>query len=157
MIFKKLILFTLTAFTINISCTNYGKQSDLSLSIEKIKIESWLNLMPGGPGSFHLSGEILIKNEENHEVGNLNLSLITVRHDDELLYSFKPVFKTKSENEDCHILMDQEKDFLFYTQSGLPINKKLNTEIPVTILLEFNADDANFTYEVEKVKVEKVY
>lgn len=157
MIFKKLILFTIAAFTINISCSNYGKQCDLSLSVEKIKIESWLNLMPGGPGSFHLSGEILIKNEENHEVGNLSLSLVTVRHDDEVLYSFKPLFKTKSENEDYHILPDQEKEFLFYTQSGLPINKKLNTEIPVKILLEFFSEDAHFTHEVQKVKVEKVY
>ena len=41
-----------------ISCTTSQDQSNkIAEQIRIIDVESWLNMMPGGPGSFHIIGK----------------------------------------------------------------------------------------------------
>jgi len=142
---------------LDLGCAHQRDGGVLNLSVRTIKIDSWLNLMPGGPGSFHIAGEIKLRNEESCEVKNLILSTITIIQLDKKLYSFVPVFTAKMENGDNVIPSETEKEFSFYTKSGLPINKKLDVELPVKLIMLFRENDDSFLYEIENIKVEKVY
>jgi hypothetical protein len=142
---------------LDFGCAHQRDGGALNLSVKTIKIDSWLNLMPGGPGSFHIAGEINLKNEECYEVTNLILSSITIIQLDKKLYSFVPVFTAKIENGDNVFPSETEKEFLFYTKSGLPINKELDVKLPVKLIMLFRENDDSFLYEIENIKVEKVY
>ncbi|MCK7519174.1 MAG: hypothetical protein MZV64_16350 [Ignavibacteriales bacterium] len=98
-----------------------------------------------------------MRNEESCEVKNLILSTITIIQLDKKLYSFVPEFTAKIENGDNAIPSETEKEFLFYTKSGLPINKELDVELPVKLIMMFRENDDSFIYEIENIKVEKVY
>lgn len=142
---------------LNIGCAHQRDGGGLDLAVREVKMDSWLNLMPGGPGTFHIAGEIKLRNEESCEVRNLQLSNITVAQLDKKLYSFAPAFTPKIENGDSVIPPGIEKDFLFNTNSGLPINKELDINLPIKLIMLFREDDNSFLYEVENIKVEKVY
>ena len=155
--FRFSIIIIITMSLLDFGCAHRRDGGVLNLSVKTIKIDSWLNLMPGSPGSFHIAGEIKLKNEKCCEIKNLQLSTITLTQLDKKLYSFVPEFTAKIENGDNAIPSETEINFLFYTKSGLPINKELDVELPVKLIMLFKENEDSFLYEIENIKVEKVY
>lgn len=155
--------FVLTMFIFisafgKISCAHHPTTGSLNLSVKETKIDSWLNLMPGGPCSFHVSGEVRLKNNESSAIRNLSIVGISIKQGDKQLYSFIPNFNPKIENDTKDILEDTEKSFLFYTPTGLAINKELNINLSVKVQIVFVEENSKyFQYEIENIKVEKVY
>lgn len=142
---------------LDMACAHKRDGGRLNLSVREIKVDSWLNLMPGGLGTFHVVSEIKIKNEENYKIKNLHLERIIIEKNDKKIYSFTPIFHPKAENDDRFISAESEKDFLFFTESGLAINKELNVNLSVKVLMIFRAEnDHQFHYEIENIKVGKV-
>ncbi len=58
---KSLHLILVTFMLIACASTKTGEET-LQLDIEVNDLNSWLNLMPGSPGKFHLLGELKITN-----------------------------------------------------------------------------------------------
>ncbi len=150
-------LFVVLISFVNIFCWQQSSKTLLKISVEDVKVESWLNLMPGGPGSFHITGEIKMKNQGEQEVDSLSLSKISILQNDKQIYSFTPIFKSKIESKSNELMVGEEKDFLFYTQTGLSINNELNTDLPIKIVLFFNYGSSVLPYEIKDLKVEKIY
>lgn len=139
------------------TCCSQQTDSKLNLIVNPIKIDAWLNLMPGGPGSFHISGEIKVKNEEKFLIKNLSLSKLTVIQNEKKIYDIVPVMLPKIESEDQDIRIDDEKDFHFYTKSGLAISKDLKEENSINLILMFTGDNKIYLHQIDNIKIEKVY
>lgn len=156
--FYQAILLIFIVMLLGTSCASHQRNDGLAISVKEIKIEAWLNLMPGGPGSFHLAGEIKLGNNESCDIKNLSLTKISILQSDNQLYAIIPIFSPKMENSDTNILTDAEKNFLFTTASGLPVKSELDVDTPIKVILIFKeANDKTFLYEVENIKVQKVY
>lgn len=132
--------------------------SSLNLTTKEIKITSWINLMPGAPGSFHISGKILLMNKESYDIKKLSLVSILIKQRDVQLYNFVSIFLTKDESDDTCLLQEAEKEFSFREPSSLPIIKELDSDLPIKIFLKFKEEnDYYFNFEIENIKVEKDY
>ena len=153
------ILYLIISFhSIPIGCAHNRINGSLNLTAKEIKITSWVNLMPGGPGSFHISGKILLRNKESYDIKELSLVSILIKQRDVQLYNFVPIFLAKDESDDTCLPEKAEKEFSFRDSSGLPIIKELNSDLPIKISLKFKeANDNYFHFEIENIKVEKVY
>ena len=149
--FLILIFILLISFSVN--CNS----NELKLSIELKKLDLWLNLMPGGPGSFHLAAEIKIKNNETRELKNFNASNISIFQSGKLIYSFIPRFESDSGNEN-YLDKNQEKFYLISNKESLPINKDLDPNLLVDVFITFEEESGKlFVQKIENVKFEKVY
>lgn len=130
-IIPKSFLFIL----IFISCTSSQDQSNkLAEQIKIIDIESWLNIMPGGPGSFHVIGKYECSDTSDCSV---KLKNIKVYSDSVLIYDLtKDDFTIEKQIEH-----DIEKiSYSFHTQSGIKLNDKIQSieKVDVTLIFIFN-------------------
>lgn len=149
--FLILVLIPLISFSVN--CNSKA----LKLSIELKKLDLWVNLMPGGPGSFHLAAEVKIKNNENHELKNFNAANISIFQSGNLIYSFYPRFECENGNSN-YLYESQEKIYLISNNESLPINKDLDPNIFVDVFITFEEESGKFfVQKIENMKVEKVY
>ena len=73
--------------------------------------------MPGGKPSFHLSGEMKIKNNSDEPVANLQLQQIAVFNDTLEVLKFKPVFNNRDDKPDNNIQPKDDKGF-FHSCAG---------------------------------------
>ncbi len=148
----------LISLFISLISFSFGCNSNaLKLSVELKKIDLWLNLMPGGPGSFHLAAEVKIKNNETRELKNFNASNISIFQSGKLIYSFIPRFESESGNSN-YLDKNQEKFYLISNNESLPINKDLDPNLFVDVFVTFEEESGGlFVQKIENVKVEKVY
>lgn len=153
------ILYLIISFHfISIGCAHNRASDIMNLTVKEIKISSWLNLMPGGPGSFHISGKIFIRNKESYDINKLSLVNVLIKQRDMQLYNFVPIFLTKDESDDTCLLQETEKEFSFHSPPVLHIKKDLESDLPIKIFLKFKEEnDYYFNFEIENIKVEKVY
>src|SRR5690606_5805848 len=84
---------SLILFLFLLNCSGMKEVKDAHPEIKILEINSWLNLMPGGPGSFHLSGELAVHLADDDMIFDINISEISVYSNQELLYRFKPVLQ----------------------------------------------------------------
>lgn len=145
------------ALFILFGCEHLLGNDTLKLSVQHVKVESWLNLMPGGAGSFNFAGEMSIKNSGTCKIDCLSLTRISVLQKNIKIYSIVPAFKSKTEGENHELEKGAEKEFIFYTQPGEKIKNELNTDLPIKLILVWTDSNSIFTYEIENIKVEKVY
>lgn len=149
--FLILIFFPLISFSFTCS------SNVLKLSIELKRLDLWLNLMPGGPGSFHLAAEVNVKNDENYDLKNFNAANISIFQSGNLIYSFRPRFESENGNSN-YLYKSQEKIYLISSNESLPINKNLDPNIFVDVFITFEEESGKlFVHKIENVKVEKVY
>ncbi len=153
---SSIILFVILLIS---SCASSEKAKDeLSLEVVKIKINAWLNLMPGvSPGMFHLTGEITLKNLSEEEIKNINLDNITVYSSKETIYSFKPFFIHKTEGDNFNLNTGMDKVFTFGIEKGLKIDDRLGKNNIINIDLKFIFDKGSYSYPVDSVEVIKAY
>lgn len=115
-IIPKSFLFIL----IFISCTSSQDQSNkLAEQIKIIDIESWLNMMPGGPGSFHVIGKYECSDTSDCSV---KLKNIKVYSDSALIYDLtEDNFKIEKQIEQDI----QKVSYSFYTQPGIKLDDRI--------------------------------
>ena len=156
MSFKLLKYFSVFIIMMLFGCAgSVSKQHELNLQIEIVKLNTWVNLMPGKTNLFYLSGNIRIRNIKNEYLNNLELNEVTLLQDDKVVHVVKPVFY--ADNGSPHISPGEEKFFTFKTVAGLKILDKLNLNIPLDLKLKFVDGEAAYIYKINNVKIEKVY
>lgn len=142
-----LSLLIMIFFQLFISCSSSfsGKEFD-KLNIKIVDIASWLNLMPGGPGSFHISGKYELPEEldereiflykiividNGKEIYNLIAELQFVNNSLEGIKEFTFTNHYQTEIEPILMQKDTIDIRLIFNVNSLPVKKDLN-KIPLT-------------------------
>lgn len=153
----KIILSFIIAYFLSEGCAEKMPGSNkLNLTINVVKSYAWVNLMPGGRHSFHLSGDIKIKNNSDEPVTNIELQQIAIFNDTLEILKFKPIFNGGSDKSGYNIQPKDEKDFSITAPDKINIDK-LNDLKVVSLLLKFSSEDKTFDYKIDSVKIERVY
>jgi len=124
------------------SCSNSQIQLDkLSEQINIVDTQAWINLMPGGPGSFHITGEYEIDKSNSED---LKLKKVIVYDDNNIIYDIK------SDNLSDELQIDEiikKLKYRFNIQPGL----KLNDTIRIVETI-----DIKFIFEFKGREIEKM-
>lgn len=154
--FIKVLTYTLV---ILLSYSSQCGSQTLKLSVETLKVESWLNLMPGGPGSFHMFAELKLKNPEDSAIHGLIAAEVSIFQLDKKIYSFAPIILT---NDQIISSIDLEKEdqklITVSSKSVLSIDKNLDKDGTVDIFIKFkDAKGNSFIHKIENTAIQKVY
>lgn len=135
-----------------ISCTTSQDQSNkIAEQLRIIDVESWLNMMPGGPGSFHIIGKYECSDTADCSA---NLKNIKVYSDSTLVYDLN--------NDNFAIEKQIEQDvqkisYSFYTQSGIKLNDNIQSIEKVDVTLVFNFNDVIIEKNVNDIVLTRAY
>lgn len=151
-----LCILSILFFSI-INCTGLKEVHNTNFEIKILEINSWLNLMPGGPGSFHLSGEFAIHSEPGNMIMDLNLNEILVYANQELLYKIKPLIQYSRTEPDYSLNNQKIEVYQFYTESGLEIREVLMGENKINVELTFTVDDDEVIKKLNDVELTRAY
>jgi hypothetical protein len=140
-------------------CSSVQTQVEhLNISISHSDVSSWLNLMPPGPASFHITGTLSVANEEEYEIAGLSLNEITIFQENESIYFFKPEFETEDDNSKPVVIKAGEViNYRFYKKNGLIVKENLDPEKRISANLKFNLRDNVFEYVIPDIQIEKAY
>lgn len=140
-----------------LSCSGLKELENTEVDIKIIEINSWLNLMPGGPGSFHLSGEFAVSSDTENMIMNLNLKEISVFQKENLLYRFEPVSNYSRTESDLSSNSKRIEIYQFYTEKGLEIRETLLGDNVIKVQLNFDVDDEEIIRILDDVEVTRAY
>lgn len=140
-----------------INCTGLKKVCSTGFEIEILEINAWLNLMPGGPGSFHLSGEFEIRSESENSIIDMNLNEILVYANDELIYRIKPVFQYSRTEPDNSMSEQKIEVYQFYTDIGLEIREVLMQQNIINAELNFVVNDKDVIKKLNNIELIRAY
>jgi len=114
--------------------------------------------MPGGKPTFHISGNLAIKNEETFKIKKIGLKEIILLQDDNPIYKFNPLFEPVNEDtSNKELKIEETKDFHIGLRSGLSIATELDSERPINAKLFFVSDEKTFEYNILNIRIEKAY
>jgi hypothetical protein len=154
---KKILNLTLLIISVPLfSCAEKITGNKLNIKVDPVKTYAWLNLMPGGKPSFHLSADIKIKNNSNVPVTNLTLHQIVVYEDTNKIEGFKPVFVNRKDDSDNNFIPGEVKDFSITAPDRVNFEKLYKLK-EINLLLQFSSGDKMFEYMINNVKIERVY
>lgn len=146
---RKIILWSKVLILIGLitSCSsNLSEKNFDELDIKIVDVQSWLNLMPGGPGSFHISGKYELPEEldereiflykiividNSKEIYNLIAELQFVYNSLEGIKEFTFTNHYQTEIEPILMQKDTIDIRLIFSVNSLPVKKDLN-KIPLT-------------------------
>lgn len=146
---RKIILLSkvITLIGLITACsTNLSEKNFDELDIKIVDVQSWLNLMPGGPGSFHICGKYelpeeldereifldkIIVIENGKEIYNLNAELQFVNNSLEGIKEFTFTNNYQTKIEPILLQKDTIDIRLIFSVNSLPVKKVLN-KIPLT-------------------------
>lgn len=111
--------------------------------IEIVKINCWIDLMPGSSGKFHIAGEYSSIDDK------LTLSKIRVTQNSEEMFLIKPFIQQKQ--------VDGEIIDLFSTIKGLSLNPFLKTDKNIDLELIFNSSEGDVIKNINNIIIEKTY
>ena len=153
---KSLLVYLIIITGIITGCNsslNDGKKLDLKVSL--VKINAWENLMPGKETSFHISGTVNIKNNDEVTLSGIYLRDIVISQGNELVSQSHVLFNPLSgENS---ILPNSETIFDFKTSMNLDKIKRININNSISIELLFTSFGKNNNFKIDNIKIEKVY
>jgi hypothetical protein len=155
MIFR-LLFFSLLFFS-SINCSGLKEVNESDFKINIIEINSWLNLMPGGPGSFHLSGELEIHSNPENVVIDLNIKEIIVYSGEQLLYRFKPVFQYSRTEPDFSLNNKKIEVYQFFTEKGLEIREVLMGNNLINVEMTLVIGDKELVEKLKDIEVTRAY
>jgi hypothetical protein len=122
------------------------------LKVDIKEMYCWVDLMPGGPNRFQISGNLNVSDSYKYELKFLKLKAVRIFQNDKQIFSIRPKIKL-----DENSISEEGKSFVFSTIRGLSIHPEYKIDNPVDIKLLFEEDDEIFEYNIYKQKVEKVY
>lgn len=154
---KLLLMLNVFLFLTFLSCSGLKEVENTEVDIKIIEINSWLNLMPGGPGSFHLSGEFAVSSDTENMIMNLNLKEISVFQKENLLYRFEPVSNYSRTESDLSSNSKRIEIYQFYTEKGLEIRESLLGDNVIKVQLNFDVDDEKIIRILDDVEVTRAY
>ncbi len=135
-----------------ISCTTSQDQSNkLAEQIRIIDVESWLNMMPGGPGSFHIIGKYECTDTV---VCSSNLKNIKIYSDSTLIYDLQKDNFTIEKQIEQNI---KNISYSFYTQPGIKLNDRIQSIEKVNVKLIFNFKDVIIEKNVNDIILTRAY
>ncbi len=135
-----------------ISCTTSQDQSNkFAEQIRIIDVESWLNMMPGGPGSFHIIGKYECSDTTDCSV---KLKSIKVYSDSSLLYDLNNENFTTEKQIEQDI---QKISYSFYTRPGIKLNDSIQSLEKVNVTLIFNFNDVIIEKNVNDIVLTRAY
>ena len=145
-------IFIVLGFLIFISCSNSQIQLEkLSEQIIIVDMQAWINLMPGGPGSFHITGEY----EINKSVAeDLKLKKIIVYADSRNIYDIQSGKFTSEFQVDEK---SQNLKYRFNIQPGLKLNDSIRIVEKIDIKLIFDYSDKEFEKMINDVYLTRAY
>ena len=146
------IIFLILNSLIFLSCSTQQVQlKDLLEQIKIVDVQSWINLMPGGPGSFHLIGVYECTDTINCDA---KLVKIKVFSENELIYELNnDSFTCESQIENRL----QPVKYNFYTNPGIKLNKKIQTVEKVDVILVFDFDGSTIEKDYGGIILTRAY
>jgi len=156
MMIKSLHLILVTFLFMACVSTKTGEET-LQLDIEVSDFHSWLNLMPGSSGKFHLLGELKIKNTGIKVIEDLKLDKIKVYSNKELVYSFYPFFKLKDLSSLNTIAPGESNEYTFGVESGLKVDERLMANNLIDITMKFISGSEFYLLNLNDITVEQAY
>lgn len=149
---KKIVSFfnVFVLMGIIISCSSNLSEKDFDkLNIKIVDVQSWLNLMPGGPGSFHISGKYELP--ENMNEKEIFLDKIIV------LDSEKEIYNLTAELQIISNSPNGIKEFTFTNNYQTKIEPILMEKENIDIQLVFRVNDKPIKKDLNKVPLTRAY
>lgn len=138
------------AYLLLTSCSASKSDKDFdSLNIKVVDVQSWLNLMPGGPGSFHISGKYELPNEMDEK--KIFLDRIIVLDDKVEIYSMI------AELHYINISLNGKKEFIFTIPHPTKINPILLQRDSIDIQLVFSVSGTLIKKDFNKTPLTRAY
>lgn len=132
------------------SCSASLSQKEFEeLNIKISDIQSWLNLMPGGPGSFHIAGKYQLPEDLNEK--EIFLDKIVIMDKDKEIYSLTAELQFFYNSE------LRVKEFTFSNYYQTKIEPALIKKDIVDVLLVFSVNGVLFRKEINSVPLMRVY
>lgn len=153
---KEMILISILSILFTSNCAGV-KETCNDVEVKVLEINSWLNLMPGGPGSFHLSGEFSLFHENEEVECEISIVKIQVYYNDELIYSFKPLIQYSRTEQKSNQLNRLTEVFQFFTETGLEIREPMMAAEFIDVELLFEIDDKNVFERINEVELTRAY
>jgi hypothetical protein len=149
---KRISLLTLTIIFLQLfnSCSSSFSEEEFDkLNIRIGDVESWLNLMPGGPGSFHVSGKYELPEELDEK--KIFLDKIIVTDNEKEIYTLiaELNFVNNSEKE--------VKEFVFTNPYQTKIHPILMQRDSIEVQLIFSVNDVSVKKELKKILLTRAY
>jgi hypothetical protein len=135
-----------------ISCsTSQSQLNNYAQKINIVDLEAWINLMPGGPGSFHIVG--VYEFTDTVKCG-AKLEIIKVISDNELIYELnKDIFTCESQIEN----REQSFRYNFNTNPGIKLNEKIQIVEKVDVKLIFDFDGSTIKKDIYDIILTRAY
>lgn len=145
-----LSLLIMIFFQLFISCSSSfsGKEFD-KLNIKIVDIASWLNLMPGGPGSFHISGKYELPEElDEREIFLYKIIVID---------NGKEIYNLIAELQFVNNSLEGIKEFTFTNHYQTKIEPILMQKDSVDIEIVFSVNGNSIQKEFNKIPLTRAY
>jgi hypothetical protein len=134
------------------SCTTAQLQSgSFSDQINVVDFEAWLNLMPGGPGSFHIMGKYECSDTSDCDA---KLTNIKVYSDSSLIYDIS------EDNLICETQIEkhtQSIKYAFFTQPGIKLNEQIQTIEKINVKLIFDSGTKSIEKYLRDIILTRAY
>ena len=149
---KKILLnIFLIVFGILVStCSVNLSEKDLDrLNIKIVDVQSWLNLMPGGPGSFHISGKYQLPEDLNEK--EIFLEKIIVFDNEKEIYNLTAEIQFISNSP------NGIKEFTFSNYYQTKIEKILMQKENIDVRLVFSINGNLIPKDFKSIQLTRAY
>ena len=149
---KRLSLLILTIIFLQLfnSCSSSFSEKEFDkLNIKIGDVESWLNLMPGGPGSFHVSGKYELPEELDEKKIFLDKIIVT---DNE-----KEIYTLIAELQFVNNSVKEVKEFVFTNPYPTKIHPILMQRDSIEVQLIFTINNVSVKKELKKIQLTRAY
>ena len=147
--FYRYILPILFVLATNSCSTSDLDKNQLNSQIKILEAQAWLNLMPGGPGSFHIVGKYSISSELNQELIQLKEIII--------LSNEKQIYKITPKTETNHTISEKEDEYSFYSDSQLKIAEEIKDKNEITAIFVFTYRDEIIEKTISQIELTRAY
>ena len=140
------IIFVLTGISCSSSVLD---KNQLDNQIKIFEVQAWLNLMPGGPGSFHILGQYSIPSELNPEL--IQLKEIIVLSNEKQIYKITPI------TEINYTISKKKNEFSFYSDNHLKIAEEIRYKNEISAIMVFTSGDEIVEKIISQIELTRAY
>lgn len=146
------LIVVLIFFTVSCLPEKVCKNFENNITIDDAQV--WLNLMPGGSGSFHFSGEYSIIDSFTNCVVKLNeVKIIT---EEKSIYNLIPITQNKYLDSDPN-KPTEKVTYQFYSKPDIPIKDEINNLAKIDIVLVFTVDTLIVDKKLPGIEITRAY
>lgn len=132
------------------ACSSNLTEKDLDrLNIKIVDVQSWLNLMPGGPGSFHISGKYQLPEDLNEK--EIFLEKIIVFDNEKEIYNLTAEIQFISNSP------NGIKEFTFSNNYQTKIEKILMQKENIDVRLVFSINGNLIPKDFKSIQLTRAY